>query len=835
MNKKLLLIVLCGFAQLIYAQTWINLGSSTPKGISATVTESNSQSIRVLFASKGFNSESINEGNTIYQRISIPRAGNYQIIGFPELPSFRQMVAIPECSNVSLSFQVLQEQVLNNYNVYPAPDYRVITNPDSTCYVTEVFNKNALCYTDNLLFPANNAELTEIGYFRSQKYAEIHFEWLPFWTMAKSGEGQTESEMLYEQAVQDFEDSLYVKAKSEFLHVISEYPRDWVAISALKELFRLESYLDNDYSSLKSYYLTNETIQQESALKQLGGFLSARCDVNMKKYEDALEWYIAQFSDENLTYQDSVFYIIDIGDIYYLMGEDSICRGNLPIWFKEHKEVLPKSIIEHEKNTKQLLSTLPFNNKEIKVNLLASGEFYSFTGWEDSCGGSGIRCLAHYTEHGKKVELPYSYLIDEPEAMGIGDLITDATTGVLYNKDGGDGQTNKLYRSMDYGHTWEAIDDLSGNSDGYWTFKNAPGVLLRSNPEELKISYDYGSHFEVMGTPALKGYNVAGWNVGEFFNEDYSCELSSYYLTHSLDFNQTVDSVYYPESNLNMMSGAKEGELFTYYPSYDDPNHYIMSYKLFFSPDYGQNHQMVMTVDSLIIGDVYVTDSWEFIVDREPGVFYSIKRENSIIHANSGKIWIDYFRDYGETLVTTYFHHFRPNWHSQHSPVMDCEVADFDENGVTLSWNEPELKPNEVLVGYQVYRGENLIGDLITETEYTDHYSYGGRLKYHVLAVYGDGETSKSYNIVYCEQTQGIHKNDAGTSVAIFPNPTSVRFTVKSQGIVQVEVYDMVGRRIAEQQGEDVGFDVSGWNKGIYLVRVVDRNGVVAARKLMVR
>ena len=71
--------------------------------------------------------------------------------------------------------------------------------------------------------------------------------------------------------------------------------------------------------------------------------------------------------------------------------------------------------------------------------------------------------------------------------------------------------------------------------------------------------------------------------------------------------------------------------------------------------------------------------------------------------------------------------------------------------------------------------------------------------------------------------------------VTLCPNPASVRFTVKSQGVVQVEVYDMVGRRIAEQQGEDVGFDVSGWNKGIYLVRVVDRNGVVAARKLMVR
>lgn len=155
------------------AQNWVNLGSSTPKEIKATVTESNHQSIRVLFDTKGFNSESINEGNTVYQRLSIPGAGKSQTVGSPELPSFHQMVAIPECSNVSLSFQVLQEQVLNNYNVYPAPDYQVVTNPDSTCYVEEVFSKNVLCYVDNLISPSNNAELTETGYFRSQKYVEI--------------------------------------------------------------------------------------------------------------------------------------------------------------------------------------------------------------------------------------------------------------------------------------------------------------------------------------------------------------------------------------------------------------------------------------------------------------------------------------------------------------------------------------------------------------------------------------------------------------------------------------------------------------------------------------
>jgi hypothetical protein len=468
-----------------------------------------------------------------------------------------------------------------------------------------------------------------------------------------------------------------------------------------------------------------------------------------------------------------------------------------------------------------------------------AGEFYSFVGWEDNSGGSGIRSVAHYTEHGKKVELPYSYLIDDPEAMGIGnDFITDATLGVLYNKDCGAGQTNKLYRSMDYGHTWEAIDDLSGCSDEYWTFKNAPGVLLKLShivPGELKISYDYGSHFEVMDIPAFGGSNEAGWNVGEFFKGSYSYEMSSYYLTHSMDFNQTVDTVYYSEQEfLNMKAGAREGELYTYYPSYEDPNYYIMSYKLFFSSDYGQHQQMVMTVDSLIIGNVHVMDSWEFMVDSEPGVFYSIKRENSIVYANSGKIWIDYYRDYGETLVTTYFHHFRPDWHSQHSPVMDCEVAGFDENSVTLRWTEPELRPEEALVGYRVYRGETLIsGDLITETEYTDLYSGNGRLKYHVLAVYSDGVTSKAYNIAYCEKTDGVDENGGGTNVTVYPNPANG--VVRIEGVVadEVQVYNAFGQMVKTVRNSNE-ISVEGLAEGVYLVRIRDSKGVSQTERITV-
>ena len=37
------------------------------------------------------------------------------------------------------------------------------------------------------------------------------------------------------------------------------------------------------------------------------------------------------------------------------------------------------------------------------------------------------------------------------------------------------------------------------------------------------------------------------------------------------------------------------------------------------------------------------------------------------------RCYIAYYRAYGDTLVTTYFHDFKPDWFEHHTPVMDCE------------------------------------------------------------------------------------------------------------------------------------------------------------------
>ena len=265
----------------------------------------------------------------------------------------------------------------------------------------------------------------------------------------------------------------------------------------------------------------------------------------------------------------------------------------------------------------------------------------------------------------------------------------------------------------------------------------------------------------------------------------------------------------------------------------------MSKYTLYFSPDYGQHNQMLMTIDSL--DDGWITNMyWEFVADDEPGVFYSIIRDAAFYNPATGadsKIWINYYRDYGETLVTTYFHHFTamPDWFDHQSPVMDCEITGCDQNSVTLRWNEPELKPDEVLVGYQVYRGDDLIsGDLITETEYTDLYSGNGRLKYHVLAVYDDGETSKSYNIVYCEQTDGVDENGGGTVIAVYPNPASGVVRIEGVEAEEVGIYNDLGQ-VVKRVWNSNEICVEGLAEGVYLVRIRDGEGRIFMEKVMVR
>ena len=73
------------------------------------------------------------------------------------------------------------------------------------------------------------------------------------------------------------------------------------------------------------------------------------------------------------------------------------------------------------------------------------------------------------------------------------------------------------------------------------------------------------------------------------------------------------------------------------------------------------------------------------------------------------------------------------------------------------------------------------------------------------------------------------------TETKLYPNPTTGQFTVEGANVAKVEVYNLVGQKVHEAEGQVVNIDAAEWNKGIYLVNIIEQNGAVITKKLVVK
>ena len=89
----------------------------------------------------------------------------------------------------------------------------------------------------------------------------------------------------------------------------------------------------------------------------------------------------------------------------------------------------------------------------------------------------------------------------------------------------------------------------------------------------------------------------------------------------------------------------------------------------------------------------------------------------------------------------------------------------------------------------------------------------------------------------FCEQLDEIEEQITQLNgVTLFPNPTTGQFTVEGANVAKVEVYNLVGQKVCEQQGSKVvNIDATNWNKGIYLVNIIEENGAIVTKKLVVK
>ena len=77
--------------------------------------------------------------------------------------------------------------------------------------------------------------------------------------------------------------------------------------------------------------------------------------------------------------------------------------------------------------------------------------------------------------------------------------------------------------------------------------------------------------------------------------------------------------------------------------------------------------------------------------------------------------------------------------------------------------------------------------------------------------------------------------NELSSEAKLYPNPTTGQFTVEGANVAKVEVYNLVGQKVHQAEGKSVSIDAAEWNKGIYLVNIIEENGAVTTKKLVVR
>ena len=95
-----------------------------------------------------------------------------------------------------------------------------------------------------------------------------------------------------------------------------------------------------------------------------------------------------------------------------------------------------------------------------------------------------------------------------------------------------------------------------------------------------------------------------------------------------------------------------------------------------------------------------------------------------------------------------------------------------------------------------------------------------------------DGETTFAVRI----DGDILSVPELSVEAKLYPNPTTGQFTVEGANVEKVEVYNLVGQKVCEQHGSKVvNIDVTNWHKGIYLVNIIEKDGAVVAKKLVVR
>jgi hypothetical protein len=356
---------------------------------------------------------------------------------------------------------------------------------------------------------------------------------------------------------------------------------------------------------------------------------------------------------------------------------------------------------------------------------------------------------------------------------------------------------------------------------------NIEGLIYRGGGGAFK-STDYGETFlNVDGGIGAQG--EFGWEDEEILAVG---SASAYHgvLYHTYDLFKTYTQIpidsQYVYVNPDVYRGGLPCEV---YVSSRFPD---WTYKVSFSADTGHTFRHVF------ISESYNPDAIPpmFMSDREPGVFYIIWCyivEDPNPWGEHLKLCVEYYRDYGETLVATYCHDLYKNYGKSCESVNDLVAEKHNNNSILLTWSEPESSlPVE---GYQVFRNEQLINEqLIINSSYLDENLLVGEYEYYVITYYEMGCISDSSNHVEETIEVGVKEVKELEGVNLFPNPTTgeIYVTCHASRVTNIEVFDVYGRKCHASRVtcHKNNIDISHLHAGLYFIKITTEKGNITKK-----
>ena len=144
----------------------------------------------------------------------------------------------------------------------------------------------------------------------------------------------------------------------------------------------------------------------------------------------------------------------------------------------------------------------------------------------------------------------------------------------------------------------------------------------------------------------------------------------------------------------------------------------------------------------------------------------------------------------------------RMGWLREEEVVLSCNpvrdlTAEFggDVAEVYLHWTEPEPGSTGNLSGYRVQKNGELLPELLETTEYVDlEVTFFETYDYAVIAIYDDGCESVSDSLSVTPIPDAVQENE--TRFVIYPNPAKETLRVEGKGILQVELFNIMGQSV---------------------------------------